>query len=92
MAKLIEKLKKEVKKTKPKTKSISIHLREDYVEALDIISSATGKTRSEIVMEAIDEVGLTNEKNLEYFKSIIETQNQGNNQGVQNESNTTQTI
>jgi len=82
MAKLIEKLKKEINKAKPKTKSISIKLREDYIEALDIISKATNKTKSEIIMEALDEVKLTDEKNLEYFKSIIE---QTNTQRTNNE-------
>ena len=75
MARLIEKLKKEINKAKPKTKSISIKLREDYIEALDIVSKATGKTKSEIIMEALDEVKLTDEKNLEYFRSIVKQTN-----------------
>ena len=72
MAKLIDKLKKEINKAKPKSKSISFKLREDYVEALEIISKAIGKTKGEIVMQALDEAGLTNEKNLDYFKSVID--------------------
>ncbi len=72
MAKLIEKLKKEINKSKPKTKSISFKIREDYAEALEIISKATGKNKGEIVMELMDDAGMMDEKNLEYFKSVVE--------------------
>jgi predicted DNA-binding protein len=78
MAKLIDKLKKEIKKSKPKTKSISLRLREDYIEALEIVSKATGKTKSEIVEEALRDAGLFDEKAIEYFKSVIEEKERGN--------------
>jgi len=84
MAKLVEKLKKEINKHKPKTKNITLKLREDHIEALEIISLATGKTKSEIVEEALEAEGLFDEKNLEYFKSVIEQIN--NTKQVQGDS------
>jgi len=51
----------------------------------------TGKTKSEIVTQALEEAGLFNEKDIEYFKSIIENKND-TGQGVQDEGGTTQTI
>jgi hypothetical protein len=82
MAKLIDKLKKEIQKTKPKTKSISLRLREDYIEALEIVSKATDKTKSEIVEEALRDAGIFDEKAIEYFKSVI-AEKEGNNESNQ---------
>ena len=79
MAKLIEKLKKEINKAKPKSKSISFKIREDYAEALEIISKATGKNKGEIIMELMDDAGMMDEKNLEYFRSVVEEMEENKN-------------
>ena len=100
MAKFIEKLKREIIKTKPKSKSISFKIREDYAEALEIISKATNKTKGEIIMELMDEAGMMDEKNLEYFKSVIEEmrdeergmRDENLNQGANNERGDTQVL
>ena len=73
MAKLADELKKYIKQDKrTKTKSLSVRLREDRYEALDIISKATGKTKSEIVEEALEKEGLFNEKFIEEMKKLLQ--------------------
>ena len=62
-----------------------LKLREDYAEALEIISKATSKTKGEIVMQLMDEAGMMDEKNLEYFKRVVE-EREDKNQGVSYET------
>ena len=91
MARLIDKLKKEVKKHKPKTKAVTLHLLDEYVEALNIIAMATDRSRSQIVMDALDEVKITDKDTLEYFKNIIkEKESSDINNNVDNNDNNTQ--
>ena len=92
MARLIDKLKKEVKKNRPKTKAITLHLPYEQVEALDVISTATNRSRSQIVSDALEETKITDKETLEFFKKVIEEMKKSNdiNNNVDNNDNNTQ--
>ena len=68
----------QTKEDKPKTKSITLHLPYEQVEALDVISTATNRSRSQIVSDALEETKITDKETLEYFKKVIEEMKKSN--------------
>ena len=72
--KLIDELKRLVKNNEEnkKSKSLSIRMTEEQYEAIEIVSKATGKSKSDIIIEALEKEGLFDEEAIEFFKSLIQ--------------------
>jgi len=72
MAKLINKLKQEIKIKEDKAKTFSIRLPKDEFEKLSIVSAATMRSKSSIIEEALKEVGIFDDTTVSYFKQVLE--------------------
>ncbi len=71
--KLIDELKKLVSNHEQnhKTKSLSIRMTEEQYEAIEVVSKATNKSKSDIIIEALEKEGLFDEEAIKFFKSLL---------------------